>query len=661
MSAFITTSSVASFPLQGSKLYAQVDEEKINNFAKGIINQAINSSFETQYMQETTRIQVLKGMYQSDVQWLLALKVIVTIGVMAVGAVIVSSLILYLIVYQKTREKNEVARYINEQHILRQSIEEITQNGWWEYERDNISPDRQRQEFVKINESLSRSLAHATELAEKHHFSSEYFEIMITHMLEKTLNLINLRDIDRDKLITFLQAPIKECIEDYEGKCILNRCIRKIIPKISVLAHSLILSNDASKFQFFRAVKERLNQAIENDEQLYAYLLKLNPAINLVSKERQRQIVLTLLAQYIILDAPALFASIQTCECLNLSCCSRVHRAVRLNPEEILSYLSGFPESGDNDDDMRSSVERAGYVNGFKPETLKSSMGKLTLQVPQTGDVLFDPNSLKKGMRSERAALQEIVEEMYLNGVSIRKVKAITKQLCGLSSTQVFRMTRELDKEFEFFRNRRLGRCKYLFLDAQYFKVRHGWRVIDQPIPILTAYGINAGGKREVLGISVSLSKAQVHWKTFLESLQARGLSGLELVISDDHCGLRAELRRLFLVPWQRCQFHMSQNAQSYASTKHLKESIAEDMRDIFNSPTLLVAEARAKEVSNKFAKVVPEFASWLDNNIHEGLTCYQFPKKHRKYIRTIKGVERVNREVKRRPRMDGKTNHLHN
>ena len=333
--------------------------------------------------------------------------------------------------------------------------------------------------------------------------------------------------------------------------------------------------------------------------------------------------------------------------------------------------------SGDNGDDMRSLVEivlnavmllerslalkatpyerseeRTGYANGFKPKTLKSRMGKLTLQIPQTRDASFYPNSLEKGMRSERA-LQATVAEMYLNGVSTRKVKAITEQLCGLeiSSTQVSRMTKELDKEFEAFRNRRLGAFKYLFLDAQYFKVRNGGTVIDQPI--LTAYGVNTSGKREVLGISVSLSEAEVHWRTFIESLQTRGLSGLELITSDDHCGLRAALRRVFpSVPWQRCQFHMSQNAQSYAPKKHLRESIAEGMRDIFNSPTLLVAETMVKEVSNKFAKVAPEFVSWLDENIHEGLTCYHFPKKHRKYIRTINSVERVNREVRRRTRV---------
>lgn len=298
------------------------------------------------------------------------------------------------------------------------------------------------------------------------------------------------------------------------------------------------------------------------------------------------------------------------------------------------------------------SEERNGYANGFKPKTLNSRMGSLELKIPQTRGIAFYPGCLEKGLRSEKA-LKLAVAEMYLKGVSTRKVEAITHELCGLeiSSTQVSRMTKELDEEFESFRNRKLGTFKYLFLDALYLKVRHDGTVIDQSI--LIAYGINAFGRREIVGASVSLSEAEVHWRRFLESLQQRGLRGLELITSDDHAGLRAALRSVFpSVRWQRCQFHLSQNAQRYAPKKHLKEEVAGAMRDIFNSPTLSAAEQMVKEVSSRFSKSAPEFTVWLEENIYEGLTCYQFPKKHRRRIRTSNGVERINREVKRRTRV---------
>ena len=192
-------------------------------------------------------------------------------------------------------------------------------------------------------------------------------------------------------------------------------------------------------------------------------------------------------------------------------------------------------------------------------------MGALALKVPQTRDTDFYPACLEKGNRSERA-LKLAVAEMYLKGVSTRKVTAITKELCGLdvSSTQVSAMAKELDEEFDAFRNRSLGEFPYVYVDAIYLKVRHNGTVIDQAGVI--AYGVNKGGKREILGVSMELSEAEVHWRSFFESLRNRGLCGVRLLVSDDHSGLRSAMRTVFPgIPWQRCQFHMTQNAQHYA------------------------------------------------------------------------------------------------
>ena len=298
------------------------------------------------------------------------------------------------------------------------------------------------------------------------------------------------------------------------------------------------------------------------------------------------------------------------------------------------------------------SQDRIGYANGFKDKKLDTRMGRLELQVPQTRGVAFYPGCIEKGLRSERA-LKLAVAEMYLKGVSTRKVEKITEQLCGLeiNSTQVSRMTKELDEEFDNFRNRPLGVYPYVVLDALYLKVQHSGTVIDQSI--LIAYGVNPFGRREILGASVSLSEAEVHWRGFFESLQKRGLAGVKLITSDDHAGLRAAMKAVFpATPWQRCQFHMSQNAQSYSPKKHMRAEIAEAMRSIFNSPSIETANLMIKSTIENYSKRAPEFANWLESNIREGLTCFQFPKKHQKRIRTSNGIERVNREVKRRTRV---------
>jgi putative transposase len=296
--------------------------------------------------------------------------------------------------------------------------------------------------------------------------------------------------------------------------------------------------------------------------------------------------------------------------------------------------------------------DRKGYANGYKPKILQTRLGALDLQIPQVRGLGFYPQSLEKGSRSEKA-LKLAIAQMYLEGVSTRKVQDITEKLCGLeiSSTQVSRLTQELDEQFEQFRNRPIGEISYLIIDAVYLKVRHNGSVID--MAILLGYGINPEGKREILGASASLSEAEVHWREFFQHLQSRGMKGLRLIISDDHAGMKSARRATFpSVPWQRCQFHLAQNAQSYAPKKSMRVEIAEVMREIFNSPTAEMAQEMKRQAIEKYRKRAPEFAKWLEENVDEGLTVYQFPKEHWKKIRTSNGMERVNREIKRRTRV---------
>lgn len=298
------------------------------------------------------------------------------------------------------------------------------------------------------------------------------------------------------------------------------------------------------------------------------------------------------------------------------------------------------------------SEDRKGYANGYKSKQLQTRMGALDLEIPQVRDGGFYPSSIEKGSRSEKA-LKLAIAQMYLEGVSTRRVQDITERLCGyeVSSTQVSRVTQELDEHFEQFRNRSLGEICYLLVDALYLKVRHNGTVID--MAILLAYGITPDGKREIVGASASLSEAEVHWREFFQHLQSRGMRGLRLIVSDDHTGLKSARRAVFpAVPWQRCQFHLAQNAQSYAPKKSMRLEIAETVRDIFNSPTLDIALEMKRRAIEKYRKKAPEFAKWLEENIDEGLTVFQFPKEHWKRIRTSNGMERVNREVKRRTRV---------
>ena len=200
---------------------------------------------------------------------------------------------------------------------------------------------------------------------------------------------------------------------------------------------------------------------------------------------------------------------------------------------------------------------RTGHANGYKDKTLSTRLGQITVAVPQVREGGFYPQSLERGTRSERA-LKLALAEMYVQGVSTRKVAAITEQLCGfaVSSTQVSQPAKELDATLDAWRKRPLSACPYVYLDARYERVRQAGLV--QKAAVLIAVGVDESGRRQVLGVSVALSEHEVHWRPFLQGLVARGLCGVRLVISDAHEGLRAaRVAVLGGVPWQRCQFHL--------------------------------------------------------------------------------------------------------
>jgi len=300
------------------------------------------------------------------------------------------------------------------------------------------------------------------------------------------------------------------------------------------------------------------------------------------------------------------------------------------------------------------SAERIDYANGFKPKTVMTRMGELTFAIPQVRGGGFYPSTLAKGSRTDQA-VNLMMAEMYVQGVSTRKVIEVLQRLVGpevsISSTQVSRATEQLDIGLTAWRERPLGATPYLLLDARYERVREAGQIVD--CAVLVAVGVTADGKRRVLGVSVALSEAEVHWRAFLNSLLKRGLCGVKLIVSDDHAGLKAARRAtLPSVPWQRCQFHLQQNAQSHITRIDQRESAGRRIRAIFNAPDRAEAERLLKQAVEAWSTDAPKLAAWAEANLQDGFTVFNFPAAHRVRMRTTNGLERVNREIKRRTRV---------
>ena len=296
--------------------------------------------------------------------------------------------------------------------------------------------------------------------------------------------------------------------------------------------------------------------------------------------------------------------------------------------------------------------DRRDVSNGFKPKKLKTRYGTLDLEIPQTRHTDFYPTCLEKGLRSERA-LNCTMAEMYIQGVSTRKVTKILTTLCGLevSSTQVSRCTQKLDESLEAWRNRPLDAFSYVILDARYEDVRYGGSV--RKLAVIWGIGITKEGRREILGMDVSLSESEIHWRTFLKSLSARGLSGVNYIVSDDHQGLKSALQTVFPgVMWNRCHTHLARNAQGYVSRKTHKADVASDIRDILQAPDQETAHYLLDRFTKAWQKKEPTLVEWAELNIPEGFNVFNLPKGIQKKLRTSNLIERLNQELKRRSRV---------
>lgn len=295
------------------------------------------------------------------------------------------------------------------------------------------------------------------------------------------------------------------------------------------------------------------------------------------------------------------------------------------------------------------TAARLGYRSGYYNRTLNLRVGKLDLRVPQDRQGRFQTEVFDRFQRSERALLSGL-GEMYIQGVSTRKVKAITEQLCGheFSASTVSRINARLDEELNRFANRPLEEeYPYLVLDARYERVREGGVIRSQAV--LIAIGIDWEGRRCVLGVEMASRESQSSWKQFLEQLKARGLRGVHLVVSDDHSGLRKAIREVLpSALWQRCYVHFLRNALDHLPRKADDDCLTE-LRWIYERRTGQEARQDLAAWLRRWQDRYEKLCRWVEENIEETLTFYALPLAHHKHMKSTNMLERLNQELKRR------------
>ena len=297
---------------------------------------------------------------------------------------------------------------------------------------------------------------------------------------------------------------------------------------------------------------------------------------------------------------------------------------------------------------------RKGHRNGHKPRMLRTRVGTLNLLIPQDREGTFSTRLFSRYQRNEKALCLALME-MYVEGVSTRKVKEVTEALCGTSFSKslVSSLAGSLDSELGAWRSRRLEAAAYpyVFVDARYEKARVGHRIVSQGVLVVSA--VRDDGLREILGVEVADTESEATYHQLFRALKARGLRGVELVVSDDHEGLKAAVSRHFQgASWQRCQVHYQRNLLGMMGYARRKE-LAADLRAVFAATSREQALGMASEVARRWrGKGHEKVACHIEENIEECLACLSFPESHRRRIRTTNGQERLNQEIKRRTRV---------
>jgi putative transposase len=292
---------------------------------------------------------------------------------------------------------------------------------------------------------------------------------------------------------------------------------------------------------------------------------------------------------------------------------------------------------------------RLGYRAGYYTRTLVTRVGKLELRVPQDRDGRFSTELFERYQRSEQALVATLAE-MYVQGVSTRKVKAITEELCGhsFSASAISAINKRLDDGLAAFAARPLAEpYPYLILDARYEKVREGGIVGSQAV--LIAIGIDWDGRRQILAVEMANRESRSSWKDFLLGLRGRALSGVELVVADDHAGLRAAIREVLAeAAFQRCYVHFLRNALDHLPRK-ADDDCLQELRWLYDRRSVDEARRDLAAWIARWGSRYPRLVAWVEETIEETLTFYRLPRQHHKHLKSTNMLERLNEEIRRR------------
>ncbi len=323
-----------------------------------------------------------------------------------------------------------------------------------------------------------------------------------------------------------------------------------------------------------------------------------------------------------------------------------LHEVIRVVMQEVLeAEMDEALGAGKSE----RTPDRLGYRSGYYGRTLVTRVGKLELRVPQDRAGRFSTELFERYQRSERALVATLAE-MYVQGVSTRKVKAVTEELCGhaFSASSISAINKRLDESLKAFAERPLQEpFPYLIMDARYEKVREAGIVMSQAV--LIAIGIAWDGRRQILSVEMANRESRTAWKDFLVRLRARGLKGVEFAVSDDHAGLVAAISEVLPeAAWQRCYVHFLRNALAYLPRKH-NDDCLQELRWIYDRRDLAEARADLSAWLAKWAGRYPRLTDWAEENIDSTLTFFRLPRQHHKHLKSSNMLERLNEEIRRR------------